>query len=524
VPRKSENDKDEMVNGLIDNQKSAMSTAPREEVFRRFFPNFGASFAAQIWSVGVSFVTLPVIVRGMGTERYGVWTVCLAFYAFFLFLELMLSTTAVRFLSSAQGKGAEGEFRAIFQRIYVASWGIGAAAGLLLLSVSGFAATRLSRDVAFQPDVFLVLQWLSLSLLFRIPSSVLSGSIGAVQRLDIISLFVAVTQTIQSIGLAVILSQGAGIEGAVKFWALSWVVVWIGYEITARRLIPKTSSAVPPPRLWRQAIQFSGSLLIGYGGAPLQLPFSRLILGALSGPAAVAFFSLPATLASQVRRGLYHLSSTALPAAGALEGNQDAEGLRLLWVKSHRAAWIGFLPLVVGGGLLGAPFIGQWIGPEFGQAAQPIMLPVIGGLFGRAMGNIGAVIMQGCGHGKIWAAFSLGSGLINVLLALVLIPRWGIRGAAWALLAGGVIAGVLVFLVTIGRLGISRPRFARAFSWRAGAVALVAGTLLHFFQHSDAGLFQILTSAVLLVCFYGVGIFWFVLSKEERQRVLALRF
>jgi len=244
-----------------------MTRSRRAEVFRRFLPNFGASFATQIWTIGVSFVTLPMIVHGMGTERYGVWTVCLAFYAFFLFPELMVSTTAIRFLSHAQGKGAEGEFRAIFRRIYTASWGIGAAAGLLLLSVSGFAAARLSRDVAFQPDVFLVLQWLSLSVLFRIPSAVLSGSIGAVQRLDITSLFMAVTQTIQSIGLAVILSQGAGIEGAIKFWALSWVVVWVGYEIIARRFIPKTFSAAPPPHfvapsdplLWITADRIWGS-------------------------------------------------------------------------------------------------------------------------------------------------------------------------------------------------------------------------------------------------------------------------
>ena len=498
-----------------------MSRPPRAEVFRRFFPNFGASFASQIWLIGVGLATLPVIVRGMGTERYGVWTICLAFYAFFLFLELMLSTTAIRFLSHAQGKGVEGEFRAIFQRIYALSWGIGAAAGLLLFSVSGFAATRLSRDVAFQPDVFLVLQWLSLSLLFRIPSSVLSGSLGAVQRLDITSLFVAATQTIQSIGLAVILSQGAGLEGAVKFWVLSWVVVWICYEIIARRFMPVKVPAPLPPHLWRQAIQFSGSLLIGYGGGRFLLPFSRLVLGAFAGPAAVAFFSIPANLASNVRRGVYHLSNAALPAAAALQGHQDAVGLSFLWVKSHRAAWLGFLPLVVLGGLLGAPFIGQWVGPEFGQAAQPIMLPVVGGLFGLAMGNIGAVMMQSCGRGRIWAAFALGAGLINGLMVLVLVPRWGIRGAAWALFAAGIISGVLVFLVTINRLGISRPQVARAFSWRAGALALVAGTLLHFFTGSEAGLFQILTSAVLLVCFYGVGIFWLVFSEEERQRLLA---
>ena len=115
---------------------------------------------------------------------------------------------------------------------------------------------------------------------------------------------------------------------------------------------------------------------------------------------------------------------------------------------------------------------------------------------------------------------TLGAGLINGLMVLVLVPRWGIRGAAWALFAAGIISGVLVFLVTINRLGISRPQVARALSWRAGALALVGGTLLHFFTGSDAGLFQILTSAVLLVCFYGVGIFWLVFSEEERQRLL----
>jgi len=498
-----------------------MSRPLREEVFRRFLPNFSASFAAQIWSVGVTFVTLPIVVRGMGIERYGVWTVSLAFCSFFLFLEKMLSTTAVRFLSHAMGKGREGDFRAIFQRIYTASWGMGAAVGLLMFGLSGFAAARLSRDVAFQPDVLLVLQWFSLGLLFRFPSSVLSGCIGAVQRMDITSWFVATSRTIQSVGFAVILSQGAGLEWAVKFWVLSWVVAWIFYEIIARRFMPVKVPAPLSPRLWRQAIEFCGSLLVGYSGGQLLLPFSRLILGAFAGPAAVSFFSIPANLASEVRRGVYHLSNAALPAAGALQGNQDAVGLRFLWVKSHRAAWIGILPLVVVAGFLGAPFIGQWVGPEFGQATRPIMFPIIGGLFGLALGNIGAVIMQGCGYGKTWAAFPLGAGLINALMSFLLVPRWGLQGVAWALFGAGMISGSVIFLVTINRLGISLPEVTRAFAWRASAIALVLGILLHFFPHSEAGLFQILTSAVLLVCFYGVGVFWLVFSKEERQRVLA---
>ena len=46
-----------------------MSRPPRAEVFRRFFPNFGASFASQIWLIGVGLATLPVIVRGKG-KRY----------------------------------------------------------------------------------------------------------------------------------------------------------------------------------------------------------------------------------------------------------------------------------------------------------------------------------------------------------------------------------------------------------------------------------------------------------------------
>lgn len=107
--------------------------------------------------------------------------------------------------------------------------------------------------------------------------------------------------------------------------------------------------------------------------------------------------------------------------------------------------------------------------------------------------------------------------VLNMALNLVLIPRWGYTGAAWAALASYAAVAAAAFVVS-NRLYPVGVEWARLAKVAASAVAaLVVGVSLA--TSSSA-----FTIGARLSLFIGLGVFWYlsVLSDRERSRLRQL--
>jgi O-antigen/teichoic acid export membrane protein len=104
--------------------------------------------------------------------------------------------------------------------------------------------------------------------------------------------------------------------------------------------------------------------------------------------------------------------------------------------QSARVAFLSAFPVAICLIFWGAPIIGLLFGNEYvGSATRPLAILAVGQLINSAFGSVGLFLsMSGherdTFHGQAWAL------LINVTLAVYLIPRFGATGAACAAMAG----------------------------------------------------------------------------------------
>jgi O-antigen/teichoic acid export membrane protein len=88
--------------------------------------------------------------------------------------------------------------------------------------------------------------------------------------------------------------------------------------------------------------------------------------------------------------------------------------------------------------ILAWPLLAAWIGPGFANASAPI-LAVLAVAYGIvAVSSVAGFAADATGHPDWNAAFTVGSAILNLSLALVLVPRVGAIGAAYALLVNGI--------------------------------------------------------------------------------------
>lgn len=97
--------------------------------------------------------------------------------------------------------------------------------------------------------------------------------------------------------------------------------------------------------------------------------------------------------------------------------------------------------LVVGVFAVGETFVGVYFGPDFDSTVRPLQL-LLPGIIGFAVARVVWPVLQAGGHLRMILAGTGGAVIINAVLNVVFIPRYGIVGAAVATSISYVLLGI----------------------------------------------------------------------------------
>ena len=238
---------------------------------------------------------------------------------------------------------------------------------------------------------------------------------------------------------AVLLFELAGMPPRIPMWLLfygaaSWLaalacLVWVSWA----RGLP--ALARPQPSALRVGFLFSlGTFTKGAYNDLDKVVLNRFRGGWDTGQYSVAYRALlvaclPVTSVLQAAyRGFYQAGNRGVQ--GALD---HARGLRRALAKAlGLAAAMGALAVLALPAALGARY--AW--------ASWILLALMPLLVFRLLHNLFADVLTGAGCQGLRAGLQLGVAGINLVLCLLWIPRWGVRGAIWASLGSDLALAV----------------------------------------------------------------------------------
>lgn len=166
-------------------------------------------------------------------------------------------------------------------------------------------------------------------------------------------------------------------------------------------------------------------------------------------------------------------SMSLLPTLTRLDG--DPPKRRRLYHAAHAYVVTLGLPVAVGGALLARPIIDLVFGGGYGPAA-PALAILIWSIPVGLLRDLPVVALMARGREGTILRLTGVAAALNLLLNLVLVPRYGIAGAAVATLITET-ARMWIFVVAARRLGF-RPPSPRRYLRPLGAAAVMAGALL----------------------------------------------
>ena len=166
-----------------------------------------ANFAGKFWAIAMSLAFLPVYIRTLGIEAYGVIGVYISLLGLLSFLDIGLSTTLNRELArlSASG-GTDQEARDLARTLETIYWGIGIALGLAVVLLAPAIAHRWVKTQHIPPDVVAhAIRIMGMAIAFEWPAALYSGGLMGLQRQILLNAIRAGMATMQFGGAAVLL-------------------------------------------------------------------------------------------------------------------------------------------------------------------------------------------------------------------------------------------------------------------------------------------------------------------------------
>lgn len=463
----------------------------------------------------VAIFTIPAIVNGLGTERFGILTLAWVFIGYLSLLDLGLSRALTKLVAENIGKGNEKDIPSLIWTALFVMFILGVAVMLCVIpSIPWLVRDILNISKAFEEESLKAFYVLAASIPVVITSVGFRGVLDAYQRFDLtnavripLGIFsfsapLLVLPFSEPLFLVVILLvAGRLLACLAQIFFCFHVVPSLGEGIVFRRTM------VGP------LVRFGGWTTVTNVVNPLLVYLDRFIIGSLISVAAVTYYATP----SEVVTKLFLISGSMMGVlfpAFSISYGQDSDRTLLLFDRGIKYVFLALFPII----LVFVTFAGEgldfWLGYEFALKSTRVLQWLSVGVLIYSLGQVPLAFLHGAGRPDLTAKLHLLELPVYLLGLWFLIGALGILGAAIAWVVRIALDSVMLFVMAqrLLKTGMAMTML-RLLLLGMAMVVLVSGTLL-------AGPF--IKGAFLFVMFLiYVLVTWFmVLGNDEKGLIL----
>lgn len=230
--------------------------------------------------------------------------------------------------------------------------------------------------------------------------------------------------------------------------AIAWIVL---LGLTASRL--PTSVRAASARIEGRAWLADALPLLLLGGLfMINRQADILMMGALADDAATGAYGASVQLASFGLFVIQGANVVLAPRFAAIWARGDRGQLQRLLSISSGGILAASAPVALGLIGLSGPLLGMY-GEDFAVGRTALVILAGANLVNAAVGNIGHLLIMTRNEGGLNSLFTT-TALLNVALNFVLIPRWGLTGAAAATAISTVAWNLALIVLVYRRLGL----------------------------------------------------------------------
>ena len=407
-----------------------------------------------IANMAVGFFLSPFILHRLGNVAYGVWVLAVSVVGYLGLLDLGMQTSVLRFVSQGHTKqdhhgASEATSAALWVRLQISALALVLSGGLAAIFPHVF---KVPPELASDARKAIVI--IGMTTAITMSFGVVGGIISALNRYDLQN-YVGLGQTlVRVVTIVAVLRSGHGIVAIALCELIAALVGKLVQVWVARRLYPelRIRLTVPKKETLKKIWSYSAYTFLVTIAVQLVYQTDNLVVGAFVSTAAVTFYAIANSLCRYASQVISAMAGTFMPAASTYEAAGDTASLLMLYKNGTRAMILVSLPMMITLILRGSSFIGLWMGPQYSHSSGTVLVILSIPLFFAFANQTPAAIAFGMEKHKTMAWWSIGEGIANLTLSIILVHWYGIYGVAIGTLIPSLIAQLGFWPVYISRL------------------------------------------------------------------------
>jgi O-antigen/teichoic acid export membrane protein len=430
----------------------------------------------------VALVAIPLLIDGMGKERFGLLAIIWMGVGYFSLFDLGLGRALTKMVSERLGRKDVAELGPLIWTAFILLTVLGViGATFLILFTPPLVMGLLQVPDTLHEEAIAAFRILAIGVPFVIVTAGLVGLLEAHQRFGVIAAIRIPLGMLTFAGPLLTLQFTPSIAWATVALLLSRLVALVFYYWAAagvREELRRPRSL--QRRQLRPLLSFGGWLTVTNIVGPLMTYLDRFFIGALLGLSAVTYYVTPYEVLSRLQMLPQAIMGVLFPAMAAAHGG-DQHRLIGLYASGSKVIYWAMLPLTAGAFLLAPEALLLWLGEDFREAATSVVHWLAAGWIINILAQPAFAVLQAMGRPDLVAKAHLAELIPYLGLLWWLAGAYGIAGvaAAWTL---RVVADTLILNTLVA---IQNPAL-RPLVLRAGFTLLATGGLFAAFWSIDA--------------------------------------
>jgi len=497
--------------------KTIEQTTPRRGLIAR---NSMLNLLGQILPLLAGVATVPYIVKGLGTNGYGILSIAWMLLGYFGIFDLGLSRATTKFvaqhLDPDQAHSLPGLiWTALSLQLLMGLVGGLVCAALVPLSIDHFFKMPPAWAGEARTSLFI----LCASVPVLLVNNALKGVLEAAQRFDL-SNYVKVPASISFyLAAAVAIPFGLRVSGIVLLLVFCRLAAAVAYFVLCLRVFPDLKRGLS---ISRQSIRplaaYGGWVTVSNTAGPLFAYVERFIIATTLSVATLTYYSAPFELVSKVV--IFPASvTTALFPVFSYHGNRHGAIVSDMTSRAMKYLLFVMTPIVAVFVFCSKQILQLWLGAEFAHQSAFVLQLLAVSFFVSAFAYIPYTSVQALGRPDWKAILDAAALPVFGVSSWWLTRRFGINGAAEAKLLFAIVDCSFLFV----------------FAWRLKAFSIrdcVSGSLSRALLASlglIATVFLVecfrpalyVTGFLLAICFVGYAIvFWVIAVDVDDKSVI----
>jgi O-antigen/teichoic acid export membrane protein len=484
------------------------------------------TFITQI-SVGIiAIVSIPFLVRRLGEETFGMLTVVWMVVGYFSILDLGVGQASVKFLAGQMAKGDLEDANSTFWGSLGISVLLGSFLSIVFVVLFPLVKKLMNIPIMLESQLNAALIWIAFAILLIMTQSTLRAIPTALQRFDSINIIQGLSGLFQWSGALIIVYMGGGFIEIILLTVCVRIFSTIAICFVDLKLFPSLSfpNTKGVAKVILPLVKYGAWINVSQILSPVVKYLDRVMVASYLPLRIFTYYVIPYETLSRLQIIPMSISTSLFPALAEKEGFEidNFEGIKVLYVRSLNFILLTMLPITILLFVFSKDILNFWLGANFPILSNSVFKLLTLATCIQAIGYIPLTTLQAAGKPEIAAKYYILEIPLYIFLCFVLIPTWGIEGAAWAFLIRLTIIVTALLWTTQMKIPGLQPASIINGVWRSIFLNLALLIVLILLSIAINSIVQngILVGIALIG--YAIGGWFYCIENRERKIITYL--